>query len=72
MDILEPIIAYGPNGADPHHESDSTTSLKEGDSVIIDIGCRKNFYCSDMTRTVSTRKQTTCKGKFTTSFWKQI
>jgi len=26
---FEPIIAYGPNGADPHHESDSTTSLKE-------------------------------------------
>jgi len=53
---FEPIIAYGPNGADPHHESDSTTSLKEGDSVIIDIGCRKNFYCSDMTRTVFYKK----------------
>lgn len=46
-----PIIAYGKNAADPHHESDNS-SLKEGDSVIIDIGCVKDSYCSDMTRTV--------------------
>ena len=47
---FDPIIAYGANGADPHHSSDNST-LKEGDSVIVDIGCRNEFYCSDMTRT---------------------
>lgn len=46
-----PIIAFGKNGADAHHESDNST-LKEGDSIILDIGCKKNSYCSDMTRTI--------------------
>ena len=46
-----PIIAYGKNGANPHHEN-SHRLLKEGDSVILDIGCRKDNYASDMTRTV--------------------
>lgn len=48
---FSPIVAYGPNGADPHHGPDNSL-LKEGDSIIIDIGCRKDSYCSDMTRTV--------------------
>ncbi|NMM61590.1 aminopeptidase P family protein [Clostridium sp. P21] len=48
---FDPIIAYGANAADPHHEIDNST-VKEGDSVILDIGCRKNSYCADMTRTV--------------------
>ena len=33
---FSPIIAYGANGADPHHGTDSST-LKEGDSIIVDI-----------------------------------
>lgn len=48
---FEPIIAYGANGADPHH-STSDTFPKLGDSVVIDIGGRTDFYCSDITRTV--------------------
>lgn len=48
---FEPIIAYGANGADPHHGSDHSKP-KAGDCVIIDIGCKKDDYCSDMTRTV--------------------
>lgn len=48
---FDPIIAYGANTADPHHFPDKST-VKEGESVIIDIGCVKNSYCSDMTRTV--------------------
>lgn len=48
---FEPIIAYGANGADPHHVPDHTLPHL-GDSIIIDVGCRHNFYCSDMTRTV--------------------
>jgi Xaa-Pro dipeptidase len=46
-----PLIAYGGNAAEPHHSSDSST-LKLGDSVILDIGGRSDNYCSDMTRTV--------------------
>jgi len=48
---FDPIIGYGANAADPHHEMDNST-VKEGDSVVIDIGCKMNSYCSDMTRTV--------------------
>ncbi len=47
---FEPIIAYGANGADPHHITDNST-VKVGDSIILDIGGVKNSYCSDMTRT---------------------
>ncbi len=46
-----PIVAYGKNGADPHHENDNST-LKSGDSIILDIGCMKDQYASDMTRTI--------------------
>lgn len=49
---FEPIVAYGANGADPHHTTDDISVLKEGDSIVIDIGCKKNSYCSDITRTV--------------------
>jgi len=48
---FEPIIGYGANAADPHHRCDNAV-VKEGDSIIIDIGCVKDSYCSDMTRTV--------------------
>ena len=47
---FEPIVAYGANGADPHHMNDEST-VKKGDSIILDIGGVKNGYCSDMTRT---------------------
>jgi Xaa-Pro dipeptidase len=48
---FDPIIGYGANAADPHHVMDNST-VKEGDCVVIDIGCKMNSYCSDMTRTV--------------------
>ncbi len=48
---FDPIIAFGKNAADPHHEPDDT-KLKEGDCIVIDIGFIKDSYCSDMTRTV--------------------
>ncbi len=44
------IVSFGANAADPHHEPDDTV-LKEGDCILFDIGCRKDRYCSDMTRT---------------------
>ncbi len=45
-----PLICFGANAAVGHHEPDETT-LAEGDCVLIDIGCKKDFYCADMTRT---------------------
>ena len=44
------IVSFGANAADPHHEPDGTV-LKEGDCVLFDMGCVKDRYCSDMTRT---------------------
>ena len=46
---FEPLVAFGANAADPHHGPDDTV-LKEGDVVLFDIGCIKDGYCSDMTR----------------------
>ncbi|MBF5060115.1 M24 family metallopeptidase [Candidatus Neptunochlamydia vexilliferae] len=46
---FEPIVAFGPNSALPHHLS-STRKLKKGDLVLIDIGVVLNGYASDMTR----------------------
>jgi len=48
---FEPIISFGKNAANPHHEPDNTI-CKKGDCVVIDIGGIFNNYCSDMTRTV--------------------
>lgn len=46
---FDPLVAFGANAADPHHGPDDTV-LKEGDVVLFDIGCVKDGYCSDMTR----------------------
>lgn len=45
-----PIVAFGKNGANPHHGNDNTV-ISKGDSIIIDMGCKYQGYCSDMTRT---------------------
>jgi Xaa-Pro dipeptidase len=45
-----PIVSFGANAADPHHEPDNT-QLNVGDCVLFDIGCKKDGYCADMTRT---------------------
>lgn len=45
-----PIVSFGANAADPHHEPDNTR-LKDGDCVLFDVGCLVGGYCSDMTRT---------------------
>ena len=45
-----PIVSFGANAADPHHEPDDTV-IREGDCVLFDVGCIKDGYCSDMTRT---------------------
>ena len=45
-----PIVSFGANAADPHHMPDDTV-LRAGDCIVLDIGGRKEGYCSDMTRT---------------------
>ena len=47
---LGPLVSFGANAAVGHHKPDNTV-LKEGDCVLFDVGCKKNSYCSDMTRT---------------------
>ena len=43
------IVASGPNGASPHHET-GARELQPGDAVVVDIGGTRDGYCSDMTR----------------------
>lgn len=45
-----PLVSFGANAAIGHHKPDGTV-LKAGDCVLIDTGCKKDDYCSDMTRT---------------------
>jgi len=47
---FSPIISFGKNTADIHHEP-GKTKLKKGDIIMFDFGCTVNHYCSDMTRT---------------------
>lgn len=43
-------VSFGANAADPHHATSDYT-LHEGEMVLIDMGCIRKGYCSDMTRT---------------------
>ena len=54
---FSPIVSFGPNAADPHHEPDETP-LAAGDMVLFDVGCKRDWYCSDMTRTFFTAEPT--------------
>lgn len=47
---FSPIVSFGAHAADPHHTPDDTV-LQPGACVLFDVGCKKNGYCSDMTRT---------------------
>lgn len=47
---FSPIVAFGANASDGHHRPNNTV-LKKGDCVLFDVGCIKDGYCSDMTRT---------------------
>ena len=48
---FEPLVCFGPNCAEPHHDTGADI-LKDGNSVILDVGLTWQDYCSDMTRTV--------------------
>lgn len=47
-----PIVASGPNGANPHH-SNTDRKLQKGDLVVMDGGAHYGIYQSDITRTVA-------------------
>ncbi|MDD3277342.1 MAG: aminopeptidase P family protein [Lachnospiraceae bacterium] len=47
---FEPLVGFGENAARGHHGSGDTV-LKDGDCILIDVGCKKDHYCADMTRT---------------------
>ena len=46
-----PIVGSGPLSAHIHH-SPSDRVFEKGDLVLLDFGCRRDSYCSDLTRTV--------------------
>jgi Xaa-Pro aminopeptidase len=48
-EVCHTIVASGPNSAYPHHHT-SARRLEPGDPVTVDIGCRIDGYCSDITR----------------------
>lgn len=48
---FDPIVAFGPHTAIPHHESDKT-KFKKDDFVLVDMGMKYKGYCSDMTRMI--------------------
>ncbi len=52
-----PIVSFGDHAADPHHEPDDTP-FSMGDMVLFDVGCKQDWYCSDMTRTFFTVEPT--------------
>lgn len=49
---FRPIVASGPNGANPHHVP-GERRLAAGDFVVVDFGAVLKGYCSDITRTFS-------------------
>ena len=48
---FSPIIGFGVTGSDPHGKP-GDRKVNVGDPIILDIGCVKDHYCADMTRTV--------------------
>jgi len=46
---FDPIVAFGKNGAVPHHHP-GQTELKKNDAILIDQGTKVDHYMSDMTR----------------------
>ena len=49
---FSPIVATGPNGAQPH-ASPGDVAVSEGDLIVIDWGALVDGYCSDCTRTLA-------------------
>ena len=45
------IVGSGPNGASPHHAI-GDRRIARGDTIVLDFGGVREWYCSDITRTV--------------------
>ena len=52
---FQPIIASGPNSANPH-ATPSDRKLQAGDLVVIDWGAAVHGYFSDLTRTIAIKE----------------
>ena len=52
---FDPLVGFGECAAIGHYEA-GNTKLCEGDCILIDMGCVKDGYCSDMTRTFFYKK----------------
>ncbi len=48
---FDPIVASGVNSSMPH-ATPTNKKIETGDTIIIDMGCKYDGYCSDMTRTI--------------------
>lgn len=48
---FDPIVASGHNSSMPH-AIPGTRKIKDGDLILIDMGCKYKGYCSDMTRMI--------------------
>lgn len=48
---FSPIVAVGENSSIPHWKP-SDRKIKMADPILIDMGCKYEGYCSDMTRTI--------------------
>ncbi|MFJ9501313.1 M24 family metallopeptidase [Brevibacillus centrosporus] len=53
---FQPIIGFGKNSANPHHEIGMTSLIPE-QALLIDMGGVYHSYCSDITRTLYYGKQ---------------
>lgn len=60
---FEPIVASGPNAAEPHAEPGPRV-IEEGDVVLFDVGARLEGYCSDISRTVVAGGPERADGRF--------
>jgi Xaa-Pro aminopeptidase len=56
------IVAGGPNGASPHHDS-GDRPLAAGELVIVDCGAEVDGYRADMTRTLAVDPSSACGGQ---------
>ena len=54
---FDTIVASGPNSSMPHAVP-TDRKIEYGDVITIDMGCKYNGYCSDMTRTIVMGKAT--------------
>ncbi|MGC8689572.1 MAG: M24 family metallopeptidase [Thermoplasmata archaeon] len=48
---FSPIVASGPNSANPHH-TPGERIIRDRDFVVLDYGAKYRGYCSDITRTI--------------------